>query len=74
MQRLISSHCLLIALGIAALVTSIFHIDRLQQRIENLEHENASLKEEVRIHEQREQRDKEAPAWVKEAMEMLRHN
>jgi regulator of replication initiation timing len=50
----VSSHCLLIALAIAALVTSVLHIDRLQRRIdvlrsenENLNNENGKLKTEL---------------------------
>jgi hypothetical protein len=39
----VSSHCLLIALAIAALVTSVLHIDRLQRRIDALRSENENL-------------------------------
>ena len=46
MRICVSSHCLLIALAVAALVTSALHIDRLQRRIDTLRSENENLKNE----------------------------
>ncbi len=46
MRSLVSFRCLLIALAIAALVTSALHIDRLQRRIDSLRSDNKNLSDQ----------------------------